>query len=108
MSRWSFLRDESGAPPLDSPASDADVLPISGPSAGADWRVRTDVHENDRVTDLKLYGFRTAGSSHASPQVLRTVIGWLYHNKLTVEEVHASGEHERITELGGQIVQLQG
>lgn len=108
MSRWSFLRDESGRVADTKPSTDTGSVALPSSTGQEDWRVRTVMQDNDRVTDLKSYGFRTAGSSHASPQVLKTIIGWLYHNRLTVQEVRASGEYDRITEIGGQIVQMEG
>lgn len=108
MSRWAFLRDESAGSkpltPLTSPPSGG----TSENPGGEDWRVRTILKDGERITDLKNYGFRVAGSADAKPEVLKTYIGWLYHNKLTVDEVRASGEFDRVSELNDQIAQLDG
>jgi hypothetical protein len=106
VTRWSFLREaqpEGGEP--DAPASIGATL--TAPSS-ADWRVTTTVHEGDRITDLKLRGFRTAGSCSASPEVLKTVIGWIYHNKVTVDDANAENEKARLEQLAHQIATTEG
>jgi hypothetical protein len=106
MSRWGFLKSEATTPAEDR------LPPIEAPAAalgtGDDWRVRTILKDPEHVTDLKNYGFRVAGASDAKPEVLKTYIGWLYHNKLTVDDVRASGEHERVSELNDQIARVRG
>ena len=127
MSRWSFLRTNAdemhpstdagpsvpgqgalGGATLTPPSGTRAFTPPSGsprltPSNGVDWRVRSVVQEHERITDLKLWGFRTAGAAEASPEVLKTVIGWIYHNKLTIDDAHAASEQERLAELAQDI-----
>jgi hypothetical protein len=107
MSQWSFLRD---AGPLNgaSVATPESTVTRLTPTSGVDWRVRTVVQQNEHITDLQAWGFRNAGASNASPQVLKTLIGWIFHNKVTIDDAHAAEEQERVAELSHQVVQVEG
>jgi hypothetical protein len=89
VTTWSFLREEK----QDTPT------PV-------DWRVRTTVREDDRISDMNNWGFRTAGSCEASPEVLKTVIGWIYHNKVTIDDANAQNERTRLDELEERMAAL--
>lgn len=101
MSRWSFLREAAaeGQEAAEPTAADGTLAARDD----TDWRITTAVHEGDHITDLKLYGFRTAGSCGASPQVLKTVLGWIYHNKVTIDDAHAQHDKARLEQLAHQI-----
>jgi hypothetical protein len=102
VTRWQFLR-AAGNSRANSPGK-ADM---TAPPENNDWRVRTViVNDNEHITDLKVYGLRTAGSSSANPEVLKTVIGWIYHNKITVEDIHNTGEMRRISDIDLEIAAL--
>lgn len=106
MSRWDFLR--AAQPDTEHAGSSASAgAPLMQPT-GNDWRVRTTIDEGDRITDLKLWGFRTAGSCSASPEVLKTVIGWIYHNKVTIDDANAENEKARLEQLAHQIATAEG
>lgn len=106
MNRWSFVRNAEPESSL-NPGRTSAVREIA-PTYDIDTRVSTVVAgPGERVTDLKVYGIRTAGASHGSPEVLKTVIGWIYHNKITVDDALSHAEQERLTQLNGEAAEIE-
>src|SRR5258705_11381209 len=102
MTRWSFLK-EASEPARKEPKAQPRS---SGPEPDhLDYRFTGWVRENERVSDLRTWAFRYAGASNGSPEVLRTIIGWVYNNKVTVDDAHAQREQERLRELSEESAQ---
>jgi hypothetical protein len=101
MSRWDFLKDGDPAVLKLEPKS------TNVAALGVEDRVRTLVEEGTGITDLKTWGFRAAGAAHGSPPVLRTIIGWIYNNKLTIDDDFARTEQHRVAGLGDEIVKVE-
>jgi hypothetical protein len=104
MTNWKFLNQQPQVAGSISPPAEP-VAPI-GDSDGPMKTVVTG--ERDAIKDLSRYGFRAAGQSNASPEVLKTLLGWIYHNKVTIDDAHATEEQERIAAINEQLSTLQG
>ncbi len=111
MSDWSFLKRATAlklhSPTATAPSPDGKGPAASLPLEGTPAQFTTYVRDSAIITDLRSWGFQVAGESHANPDVLRTVIGWLFRNQLNVDDEIARRERERVKQLKAEIAGKQ-
>jgi cell division protein FtsB len=100
--RWSFLRQ---AQPGVTRTEVTSAMAAYSSASEALLEPPRSLSGEPTITNLRQWGFRAAGQALGSPEVLKTIIGWLYYDKIRVDDGATSEDRARIAALAQKVEQ---